>query len=393
MKKILLSTAVTSSLLISSSFGNSDVNLTNGLIAHYEFENNANDSSGNDNNGTENGVTYKTGQIGQAAYFDGSSSIKVLNFTELDYKKDFSIAFWFNVDSFSEGSQNFFTRELAFEAAVVNGAQPVTSTNTYDNDEAIAKHGLKYAVYEDWDWYSTNYTTILDNWYHYTIIYKASTKSVDSYVNGQLVSSDALGADGFQSGIVSDTYMCIGGRSSTSSTDSCEYSMFNGLLDDMYFYERQLSYNEVSTIYNKGISSDDNSSSSYNNGFSAGIEYCKNYPSECGITMDATYTNGYNDGLDYCKENPSECGFECNTTLTSNITAEKINSLNSGWHLLGTVADINDTSIFNTANTVWKYEDEWKAFSPNSATSSSIKSSGIEPLENISADKGFWISK
>jgi len=31
------------------------VNLTNGLVAHYEFEGDANDSSGNGNDGTEHG--------------------------------------------------------------------------------------------------------------------------------------------------------------------------------------------------------------------------------------------------------------------------------------------------------------------------------------------------
>lgn len=50
-----------------------EVDLTNGLVGHYEFEYNALDSSGNDNHGTEHGiVTYVDGAIDKAAHFDNS---------------------------------------------------------------------------------------------------------------------------------------------------------------------------------------------------------------------------------------------------------------------------------------------------------------------------------
>ena len=46
-------------------------NLSAGLIAHYEFEGNANDSSGNGHNGTEHGeIVYVDGVIGKAAKFN-----------------------------------------------------------------------------------------------------------------------------------------------------------------------------------------------------------------------------------------------------------------------------------------------------------------------------------
>ncbi len=48
------------------------VNLSNGLIAHYKFEGNAIDSSGNGNHGTEyGGVSYVSGVNGQGVSFDG----------------------------------------------------------------------------------------------------------------------------------------------------------------------------------------------------------------------------------------------------------------------------------------------------------------------------------
>lgn len=87
---------------------------------------------------------------------------------------------------------------------------------------------------------------------------------------------------------------------------------------------------------------------------------------------------------------------DCNnsTEVQSNITQDKIETLSTGWHLLGTATDINDTSIFDNTNAVWKYDNGWKAYSPNSATQSLIEATNsIDTLENIGADKGFWINK
>jgi hypothetical protein len=48
--------------------------ITNGLVAGYEFNGNANDVSGNGNNGVVNGATLTTdrfGNVGSAYAFDG----------------------------------------------------------------------------------------------------------------------------------------------------------------------------------------------------------------------------------------------------------------------------------------------------------------------------------
>jgi hypothetical protein len=50
---------------------------TNGLVAYYPFNGNANDASGNGNNGVVNGATLTTdrfGDVGKAYSFDGNSN-------------------------------------------------------------------------------------------------------------------------------------------------------------------------------------------------------------------------------------------------------------------------------------------------------------------------------
>ena len=62
------------------SSGASAVPITNGLVAAYEFNGNANDVSGNGNNGVVNGATLTADRFGNAnsAYsFDGTGNISV----------------------------------------------------------------------------------------------------------------------------------------------------------------------------------------------------------------------------------------------------------------------------------------------------------------------------
>jgi arabinan endo-1,5-alpha-L-arabinosidase len=68
-----------------------------GLIAHYEFEGNADDSSGNDLDGTvSTGVTYGSGWIGQAVFFDGTPELRVSvpYDAKLDTDYQFTLSAW-----------------------------------------------------------------------------------------------------------------------------------------------------------------------------------------------------------------------------------------------------------------------------------------------------------
>ncbi|MEA3315004.1 MAG: LamG-like jellyroll fold domain-containing protein, partial [Campylobacterota bacterium] len=103
MKRILVSTVVLSGLFISNGFSNNDINLTNGLVAHYEFEDNTNDSSINNNNGISyGGINYVDGVIGQAVSLDGVDDyIKITNSSSLNPSK-ITISTWVKVNkSFS----------------------------------------------------------------------------------------------------------------------------------------------------------------------------------------------------------------------------------------------------------------------------------------------------
>ena len=72
---------------------------TNGLVGYWPFNGNANDESGNNNNGTVSGATLTTDRFGNAnkAYsFDGTNDyISVLDNNSLDLTNQLTLSAWF----------------------------------------------------------------------------------------------------------------------------------------------------------------------------------------------------------------------------------------------------------------------------------------------------------
>ena len=68
MKKSLTLFVLLSALFSGWSGVFAQINLDSGLVAHYPFNGNANDESGNGNNGTVNGATHTTDRFGNSLF-------------------------------------------------------------------------------------------------------------------------------------------------------------------------------------------------------------------------------------------------------------------------------------------------------------------------------------
>ena len=83
---------------------------TNGLIGWWPFNNNANDESGNGNNGTVNGATLtedRNNLANNAYNFDGNSQSIQIPFTSRMSSKKISISFWVNIPQNYQGNNEF----------------------------------------------------------------------------------------------------------------------------------------------------------------------------------------------------------------------------------------------------------------------------------------------
>ena len=195
------------------------------LQGWWKLNGNAEDSSGNGNDGTWYGTeSYDTGLISgtQTSDFDGSSYIDT-NSNFLDNLGAFSIICWVNFDSTS--AQRIIQSETNDHFYIsVNGSQQLDFFINGLSDSYL----------------SSGFTISTNTWYHIQIIYDGSTKYI--YINNNLEASESA------TGTTDIANNILFGVNSTITT-----GYFDGRLTDVRFYPRALSTNERTIIYNRGF--------------------------------------------------------------------------------------------------------------------------------------------
>lgn len=83
--------------------------------------------------------------------------------------------------------------------------------------------------------------------------------------------------------------------------------------------------------------------------------------------------------------------------LSSAVTLSLYSSnieLKTGWNLLGSnYDDINVSSTFKNASSVWKYNGGWEAVSPNTTLNDTLKSANLlNSSMGIDAGQGYWVN-
>ncbi len=217
--------------------------LSIGLAAHYQFENNATDDSGNGHHGLEYGsVSYVPGVIGQAAGFDGSDDyIKVSHSSLIDFGVDetFSISLWFK--TISTNTQYLLVKRLDPVVGywVVSPAG-VDSPISFGGEAANDTHAgtISAAPMNDGKWcHLVGVRSYGDIW--------------ALYVDGELVDSvsDTIGGLSTQADLLIGAYDHHG-----------DFIYYRGLLDEVRIYTRALSPAEVRQLQDSdgdGVNDDD----------------------------------------------------------------------------------------------------------------------------------------
>ena len=218
---------------------------TNGLVAYYPFNGNANDLSGNGYNGTNIGATLTNDRFGNTnnAYsFDGlSNNIRIpypiLSQTPCD--ADWTISFWYKLGApFSSSSASF----IVFNNGGVPGQQGTNPFGRYDSSGRIMGY---------W-WNKTQVFTLqsaFDNnlWYHFTYTYSHLTNSMKVYVNGTNNTGNII--DLSTSG---GSALNLGNWYVGSTAYNNEY--FKGKVDDIGMWNRALTQAEITSLYQSEVS-------------------------------------------------------------------------------------------------------------------------------------------
>ena len=216
---------------------------TNGLVGWWPFNGNANDESGNGNNGTVSGATLALDRFGllNSAYdFNGIYTTKInVNLTlQLSGTKTYSLWFKVPVNFINPYCHLITCNNSGSEYLALNGNEP-----------AYVSAGVVGKYYDGKTSLPSSIFLNDNNWHHLVLIhnYQSSTASlfIDGALNGVLISSNF------------NTNPIISQLAFGSSTNNSliANSTLNGNLDDIGIWNRALNECEIQDLYNSQLNS------------------------------------------------------------------------------------------------------------------------------------------
>jgi hypothetical protein len=200
--------------------------VTDNLIAAWKFNGNANDASGNGNNGTVTGATLTAGKDGAAnGAYSYNGVDRYVNFGNSTSFNQPSITFtaWIKPASTS-GYQNILAKELQYKFRL-NGANIdvlVSANGTAWTTVATSAAGLTVGA-----------------WQHIGVVISSNPNTVTVYKTGTSINNYSY------TGPIS----AFNTRSLYAATHSPNAEMFNGDIDDARVYGAALSAGEIQSIY------------------------------------------------------------------------------------------------------------------------------------------------
>jgi hypothetical protein len=235
-------TAVTATVNAKPVLATAPTTPTASLYLSYPFTGNANDVSGNSNNGTlQNAPSLTADRFGNAssAYsFNGTSQyISTTTSVASPGPQNFSISVWFKTSSaggklvgFSDtqtGSSTSYDRHIYMSNSgqIYFGVWPTTSPKTINT----------ITTYADGNW-------------HHAVATLSTTNGACLYVDGALMATDAtITSSGSYSG-----YWRVGYGNLGSWTNAPTDYYFSGSLDDMAIYNTALTPAQIYVLYGAG---------------------------------------------------------------------------------------------------------------------------------------------
>jgi len=198
------------------------------ISAWYKLDNNANDFSGNNYNGTIHGATPTSDRFGNpnsALYFNGTS-----NYIDLPSDFDYSqrtLSLWLKASVFPTSTSIIYTSD---HGGLQYGATTILANQNSGVNEIVHIIGTNGYHYQN---------VLTNTWYHLAIV--VNLNYIKYYINGSPLDSVPRGNLG--SSVSGHNTALIG-----TSRNFDRY--FNGAVDDIQIYNCALSNLEINALYN-----------------------------------------------------------------------------------------------------------------------------------------------
>jgi hypothetical protein len=219
--------------------------LNDGLVAHYPFEGNADDASGNGSHGSNHTglVEYDIGKVGQAAWFDGRSCIRLPQPRLLDGESNATISAWI---FFGDGAGG----QIIGAGDSRSGLDPITTRiNVNAAEDArfnqVANNAQTLLGFNNGDAISG---LSVGTWHLFTMVLeREATQSVfRCYVDTSLV-KQATNAAFLRIAYDADMPALVGALDAAGP-----WQFWRGGIDDLRIYNRPLTRGEIMFLFHGG---------------------------------------------------------------------------------------------------------------------------------------------
>lgn len=206
--------------------------LSDGLLAYFPFNGNANDESGNGHNGilhNVNSVADRFGNDGKAYSFLGNSSSYIQTDTSsaITFSGQSTLVAWVK----GAGTLNNILR-------IIGTTDDGIEIGTYSDGTSNANFTYGSAIWQN----VTSTTIINDNIWHFVVIVVNENEG-KLFVDGVIV-KDIIAGGSFL--MTKPAYIAIGRHPIFTSR------AFNGSIDDLRIYNRSLLESEIQLLYHEG---------------------------------------------------------------------------------------------------------------------------------------------
>lgn len=228
--------------------------LKKGLVAHYTFDKDASDSSGNGHDATAKGAKpVAEGKVGGAFAFNGTSDCVAVPPAVTKGLTWFTVALWFKTTQSAGSARTRFWSNPSLLGVSTGGWGSNDLGLMVEHGKIAYFHGLQ-AVGTDMSWFSSA-AVADDKWHHVALVCEGPRMLL--YLDGKLAKGEAIrNAGGEQDSLGEQAQtpagMALGaagiliGACNEGGTSPAYH--FRGLIDDARIWSRALSADEVAEL-------------------------------------------------------------------------------------------------------------------------------------------------
>jgi hypothetical protein len=302
---------------------------SNGLVGWWPFNGNANDESGIGNNGAANGATLTTDRYGVAnkAYsFDGVNDfIDFGDIQSLNNSNAFSVSAFFNYNFPPTFPNDWYSVVADGSYADLNGWGILIKADQILMRELDGFNGV-----------NLNYTFLQNNWYH--VVATCESDSLKIFVNGEFIG----GSLNLQPNLTLNTSNSLraGNGAMTNVPPNSHPYYFSGKIDDIGIWNRALTQQEITNLYNSSA-----------------------YVPCASPAFPANLASGLVGYWPFCGDANDESGNGNNGTVNgATLTSDRFGNPNSAYYFDGVNASIATNANFSNSNNA-KSISVWAKFS------------------------------